>query len=105
MASITLKVTPEELKKKSDEISKEISAIETDFGKIEQLVIGTKKYWEGEASDQHIKSFNKMKDDLKTIIKRLKEHPKDLQEMAGVYEETEQSIKQIASALPVDVLS
>lgn len=105
MASITLKVTPEELKKKSDEISKEISAIETDFGKIEQLVTDTKKYWEGEASDQHIKSFNKMKDDLKTIIKRLKEHPKDLQEMAGVYEETEQAIKQIASALPVDLLS
>lgn len=105
MASIILKVTPDELKKKSGEISKEIRSIESDFNRIEQLVTGTKKYWEGEASNQHIKSYSKMKDDIKTIIKRLKEHPKDLEQMAGVYEQTEEAVKQISSALPADILS
>lgn len=104
MASINLKVSPEELKKKAGEITKEISAIEKDFEKIDQYVTGTKKYWEGEASDVHIKGYNKMKDDFKTIIKRLKEHPTDLQTMAGVYEETENAIKTIVTALPTDVL-
>lgn len=104
MASVNLKVTPDQLKKKSGEIQKEIVAIENDFTKIDGYITGTKKYWEGEASGVHIKGYNKMKDDLNTIIKRLKEHPKDLEVMAGVYEETENTIKTIASALPTDVL-
>lgn len=105
MASIVLKVAPDDLKKKSGEITKEISNIESDFQKIDQLITGTKRYWEGDASNQHIKSYTKMKDDIKTIIKRLKEHPVDLQKMAGVYEQTEAAVSQLASALPTDVLS
>ncbi|MDE6434730.1 MAG: WXG100 family type VII secretion target [Lachnospiraceae bacterium] len=104
MASINLKVTPDQLKKKSGEIKKEIKAIENDFTKVDEYVTGTKKYWEGEASDVHIKGYNKMKDDFKTIIKRLKEHPKDLETMAGVYEDTENSIKTAISGLPTDVI-
>lgn len=57
MASLVLKVTPEELKKKSGEISKEIKEIESDFNKIGQPVRGTKKYWEGEASTQRCKKL------------------------------------------------
>lgn len=105
MASINLKVKPDELKKKSAEIQKEITDIENDFTKIDEYVTGTKKYWEGEASDVHIKGYNKMKDDFKTIVKRLKEHPKDLETMAGIYEETENSIKEAVSSLPIDVIS
>ena len=104
MASIVLKVKPDELKKKSTEISNKISSIETDFGKIEQLVLGTRQYWEGDASTQHIKNYNKIKDDIKKIVKRLKEHPTDLEEMAGIYEQTEMAAKQLASMLPTDVL-
>lgn len=104
MASINLKVSPDALKKKSGEITNDISAIEKDFEKIDQYVTGTKKYWEGDASEVHIKGYNKMKEDFKTIIKRLKEHPKDLETMAGIYEETENTLKTIAEALPTDVL-
>ncbi len=104
MGSMNLKVTPDQLKSKSQEIQKEISAIEADFQKIDDYVTGTKKYWEGEASNTHIKSYNKMKDDFKTIVKRLKEHPKDLEQMAGVYESAESTIQSIATALPTDIL-
>ena len=104
MASINLKVSPDELKKKSGEITKDINAIEKDFDDIDRYITGTKRYWEGDASDVHIKGYNKMKEDFKTIIKRLKEHPTDLETMAGVYEETESTIQTIAAALPTDVL-
>lgn len=104
MASIELTVTPGELKNKSGEITKSITQIESAFEEIGKLVTGTKKYWEGDASDQHIKSYTKMKDDISTIVKRLKEHPKDLEKMAGVYEETENAAKKIASVLPADIL-
>lgn len=103
MASITLKVTPDELKKKSGDISKSITEIESDFDKIEQVITGTRKYWEGEASNQHIKSYTKMKEEIETIIKRLKEHPKDLESMAGIYQENEQAVQKLAATLPADL--
>ena len=39
------------------------------------------------------------------MLKRFKEHPVDLQKMAGVYVEAEAKAAQIASALPDDVIS
>lgn len=104
MGSMKLKVTPDQLKGKAKEIRKEIADIEADFQKIDGYVTGTKKYWEGEASDTHIKKYNKMKEDFKTIIKRLKEHPDDLEQMAGIYTGTETTVKQMAAALPTDLL-
>ena len=71
MASINLKVAPDVLRKKSGEIKKEIDAIEKDFDKIDGYVTGTKKYLECDASDFHIKTYNKMKEDFKTIIKMI----------------------------------
>lgn len=105
MASISLKVTPAELKKKSAEITKNINSIEKDFQEIDRLITGTKKYWQGDASDQHIKGYMKMKDDLTKIVNRLREHPTDLEKMAGIYEEVESSVTQIANALPTDVVT
>ena len=104
MASIVLKVKPDELKKKSGDITNKIKDIESEFNEIQQLVYGTRKYWEGNASTQHIKNYDNIKDDIKKIIKRLKEHPTDLEKMAGVYEQVEQVASQLASALPSDVL-
>lgn len=103
MASIILKVKPEDLKNKSKEIQKNIDTIKLEFDEIGTVIRGTKKYWEGEASNQHVQSFEKMKDDIETIVKRLKEHPKDLETMAGVYEEAERGAEQIAAALPIDL--
>ncbi len=105
MASITLKVTPAELKKKSGEITNSINSIEKDFQEIDKLITGTKKYWQGDASDQHIQSYMKMKEDLTKIVRRLREHPEDLEKMAGIYEEVESTVTQIANALPTDVVT
>ena len=48
--------------------------------------------------------YNDVKDDVETIIRRLKEHPADLLKMAGIYEDSESFAQQIASALPEDVI-
>lgn len=104
MANIKLKVKPDELVSKSGEIKKDINAIEQSFTKVTTLVTNTKKYWEGDASDKHIKRYNELKEDFQTIVKRLKEHPDDLEKMAGVYKENENEIKNLLEALPTDVL-
>lgn len=105
MASIMLKVKPDVLRSKSAEITQSINLIEKDFQEIDKLITGTKKYWQGDASDMHIQQYQIMKEDFVTIVKRLREHPTDLEKMAGVYQEVEEAIEQMATSLPTDVIS
>lgn len=101
---ITLKVKPEVLKNKANSITSSIETIEKDFKEIEEVIQGTKKYWEGDASDTHQKQFSTINKEVPEIIKRLKEHPKDLLQMAGLYEAAENANQQLANALPGNVL-
>lgn len=105
MASIMLKVKTDVLISKSDEIRQSIRVIEKNFNEIDKIITGTKKYWQGDASDAHMQQYQKMKEDFATIVKRLMEHPTDLEKMAGVYKEAEEAIEQIAVSLPTDVVS
>lgn len=103
MARLVLKVTPEQLKTKATVVEKQIQDVEKAFDEIEKVIKASKKYWIGDASDKHVQSFEELTDDISTVIKRLKEHPVDLQKMAGVYEEVENSVQQMAAALPTDI--
>lgn len=103
-SGITLKVTPNVLKTQSEVVSSEVNSLEQTWRELESVIKKTKGYWEGEASSQHMEYYNAVKDDVETIIRRLKEHPVDLLKMAGIYEESELSAKQIASSLPADVI-
>lgn len=102
--AITLKVKPEVLKNKAQSITADINTIEGDINKLTDTIIGTRKYWQGDASDKHTNNYNELKDDLTRIIKRLKEHPTDLEKMAGIYEDTEKKLQETISALPVDAI-
>lgn len=102
--AIILKVTPEVLKKKSNEISSEIKKVDTMLKSINDTVLGTKKYWEGDASNMHQKHYNKFKNDISKVIKKLEEHPKDLLKMAELYEEAENDNIALSTKLPSDVL-
>ena len=101
---IQLKVTPEELKSKANEIKTQITKIEADWNKVSTLIDNSKSYWEGDASDMHRKSKKNIEADAQSVIKRLKEHPEDLMNMAGIYLETEEKAKQIANSLPDDII-
>lgn len=105
MASgITLKVDPSTLKSQANAVSGELKSLEKQWRIISSTVLKTKGYWEGDASNQHQESFANMKNDIDIVLKRLKEHPTDLLQMAGIYEESEHNAQEIASALPKDVL-
>ena len=41
---------------------------------------------------------------MEKVIKRLKEHPKDLLDMAGLYVKGEDAASKVAAALPADVI-
>lgn len=103
-AEFVLKVTPETLKSKAKEITDQISRLETGWNKISTTITNSKIYWEGEASDMHQGYRKEAEPDVKTILKRLREHPTDLLNMANLYEEAEQKATEIANALPTDII-
>lgn len=77
---------------KADQVSRAISNMERTFQELQHIVTGTNGYWIGEAADHHRRMFTDEKEDITEILKRLKEHPEDLKQMAAGYEETEKSL-------------
>lgn len=101
---ITLKVKPQVLKSKATSIRSSITSLEKELTSIGNVIIGTTKYWEGDASVQHQKYYDAIKEDIPTVLKRLKEHPNELLTMAGIYDKAEDTNEQLASSLPSNII-
>lgn len=101
---IVLKVTPEILTRMAQDIEKEIDNIKKQFDGIDSDISRTLTYWEGDACDSHKKQYDAIKDDIATSINRLREQPKDLLEMAGIYTQTEAEQEAVAQTLSADVI-
>ena len=104
MARIKLKVSPDTLKAKAIELDGEIKAFEKKWNHMCRTIENSKGYWEGDASNSHQWFLKENKADVTEILKRLKEHPTDLQKMAGVYVKAEKTATKLANALPKDVI-
>lgn len=57
-----------------------------------------------DASETHQKYYKAFKEDIPTVAKRLKEHPKDLLSMANIYDSTESANQQLANKLPGNII-
>lgn len=104
MGGIQLKVSPDILKSKAQEITAQANNISKSWQEMCNVISHSKSYWEGDASDYHRKAFDENKDDVDQILRRLREHPKDLMQMAGIYTQAESEAEQIASSLPDDII-
>lgn len=102
MADIILRVTPEELQKKAGEITSLVDKIDRRFQSIENISTKTRGYWRGDAGEKDREGYASYKDDIAFVLKRLREHPDDLQKMAGIYKEGETYVEQVANSLRVD---
>ena len=101
---IQLKVTPEQLVSQAGKVEGEIKNLESDLREIQNIVSRTSGYWIGLSGDSARKAFSSFKDDSDLLIKRLKEHPTDLLNMAGVYELYESLNVETANELNPDVI-
>ena len=101
--SINLRVDTNVMKDQSNLVRNDVKNIERHWKSIIQLVERTKSYWEGEASDTHIKIFRDIEPDVETVLKRLNENPVKLQMEAGVYEAAEQEVASVGNSLPDDI--
>lgn len=103
-SDVTIKVTPEVLNTKAQEVSAAVSQMERLFDSVQATVERTKFYWVGEAGNLNRKLFQEQKEDVREIISRLKEHPVNLQKIAKTYSGTEDTLTEAASRLPNDLI-
>lgn len=101
---ITLRVKPEALKQKSSEFTRIIDDIDRRFQRILDISGKTRGYWIGEAGDKDRQGYSSYQTDITYILKRLREHPVDLLEQAGIYEEMENKAAQRNAALKTDTI-
>lgn len=102
--NISIKVQPEILAQKSQEVSTGIRKLSSCFDDLERIVNRTSYYWAGEAGDRHRRLYREQKGNVDEMMRRLKEHPKDLLEISQNYMQTEKTVETIANELSGDVI-
>lgn len=105
MADFTLKVSPDTLIRQADAIQKNVQLIRQHFDNINRRVNKSKNYWEGEASNLHVRTYSGINEQCGEIVKRLSEHPNDLLKMAGIYSENETKIVEESNSLQSNIFS
>ena len=104
MANIVLRVTPAQLRQKSDEYREIIRSVRTHFETIQELSTKTRGYWIGEAGDRDREGFSSFQDEITYVLGRLEEHPVDLLSMANIYDSTESAVQQKNMELETDLI-
>lgn len=105
IGDVQIKVDSTVLKTKADAVSAGIRQMEECFEQLETIINRTSYYWIGEAGDLHRKLYKDRKQQIEEMMKRLKEHPKDLVTIAQTYETVEAEVQSIAAELPGDIIS
>lgn len=104
IGNATIKVSTDVLVTKAQEVTQRINSMSNCFDDLETVIGRTSYYWIGEAGDMHRKLYQEQKEDVAEMMKRLKEHPKDLIAIAQNYSEAEKSVTEVANILSGDVI-
>lgn len=105
MGNTIIKVSPEALVQKAEVVEGKISTMETKFTNMNNIISKSSTYWGGNAGDAHRKVYKEYVPEITEIFKRLTEHVKDLNAMAGVYSAAESTVKEIEESLPTNLIN
>ena len=101
----TIKVSPEKLKETASSFSSEGSKIQTLTNEMLNKISALSSAWEGEAATAYINKFKSLETDIQTLIRMIKEHVSDLNQMAEAYATTERQNESDASSLSSGIIS
>ena len=101
--TISLRVTPAQLKTQKQVIDSDIVNIKNDIAQITNEIMGTSSYWLGEAGNKQRTDYEDSRQKIDSMIERLGTYPTRILQMAGLYEESESVNTQAASQLKADV--
>ena len=100
----TVKVSPEEMERKSDEMHTKIQHMQTSLRNLRDRVNKSTSYWQGDAANKYRSAYKSYENEINTMMKKLNEHSSDLLAMAGIYREAENANAQLANTLPDNVI-
>ncbi len=99
---ITLKVQPEVLTSKTNEIASERTTISSLMDQAKAEITSLNGVWESPAAEEYQSRFRQIYDDIESVIGVVSEHISDLYEIANIYTTAEKAAQSQAESLPVD---
>lgn len=99
---ITLKVQPEVLTTKADEIAVEKNTIVGLMDQVKSEIGSLAGTWTSNASEEFQAKFKQLYDDMDNVFVILTEYINDLKQAAEVYVEGEQKVRNVVDSLPID---
>lgn len=99
-----IKVSSEELVKKSKEISDKIQSIRKNFSDIEDAVMMSRKYWIGNAADNYRDIYKELYQEAENIFHRIEDRSNSLYQIAKNYENAEEELVRISKDLPTNLI-
>lgn len=104
MADFQLKVSPDELQRQAARIEEQIRQAEKSWNSLYEAAHASRRYWEGDAAEYRGRLLEETKQEILTVLGRLKEHPVRLLQMAGIYTEAETKAAELVRSLPDDAI-
>lgn len=101
---LTVRISTEALKQASADLSKKSGDLKNAFGEMTEAMNRTNGYWLGEAGEAHREVYHQLIPRQEEALKRLQEQVDNLSKIAGIWEETEQEVKELDLSLPDDVI-
>lgn len=101
---VTIRVSSERIRETGETIRQKTDTVGRQLEEMQDTVRMTSGFWEGEGSDLCREAFLEFREGIEELIARLMENVDDLEKIAGVYEESEQTAREEADALPDDVI-
>lgn len=105
LGNVEFRVTTEALKQQANEVSTRVTRVQDLFSELRRTIQNTRSYWIGEAGNLYRQRYEERQDELDEMFRRLKEHPRDLLQIAGVYEEGERQVLEIINDLSTNAIS
>lgn len=102
--NVTLKVTPEVLQAKAVSTAKKLGDMQRIWESMNAAILSTEHFWIGEAGNLHRDMYKKQQENIEVIMRRLNEHPGDLNEIAATYLGVEKEVQEIAQSLETGIL-
>lgn len=97
-------VTTEELSTQASVVQTQLSYMMENFNTIKALIDGTQSYWTGTAGDVHRQLYSSKQSRMEEMFRRFQEHIRDLQTMAGIYQQAEHMAVLATDDLPASTL-
>lgn len=99
-----ISVTPERLNEKGIELQHIIKSLTLQLDELANVVNSSESYWVGTAGNAVRDEYMKLNGEVQEVLKRLGEHPRDLQKMAGIYKRHDMEALQKTEVLPGSIL-